>query len=152
MPLQLSMAQTSTLHPHHMKTVKSTRPSHLFVGCSGELCDTRKKDWHKGAPLRPVYEKTFARIETAQELKATLRAGEYAWPGGYPLYFITSDGGALSFQTVRDNLSGVLDSIKTRCDDGLRVVACQINFEDPAFYDDHTGERIPSAYAEEDAA
>jgi hypothetical protein len=135
-----------------MKTVKSTRLSHLFVGCSGELCDTRKKDWHKGEPLRPVYKKTFARIETAQELKATLRAGEYAWPGGYPLYFVTSDGGALSFQTVRDNLRGVLDSIKSRCDDGLRVVACQINFEDPALYDDHTGERIPSAYAEEDAA
>lgn len=139
-----------TLHPIH--TMKSIRPAHLFVGCSGELYDTRRPNWAELPPLRTTYACQFAKIKTAAQLKATLRAGDSAWPGGYPLYFITSDGGALSFDTVRDNLRAVLDSIKTRSGDGWRVVACEANWEDPDLYDDHTGERISSAYAEEDAA
>jgi hypothetical protein len=35
------------------------------------------------------------------ELKSILRAGPYAWPGGYPLYFLTIDGGTLSFAAVQ---------------------------------------------------
>lgn len=132
--------------------MKSTRPSHLFVGCSGELYDTRRQNWAELPPLRAIYERQFSKIKTAAQLKATLRAGECAWPGGYPLYFITSDGGALAFATVRDNLRAVLDSIKTRAGDGWRVVACEVNWEDPDLYDDHTGERIASAYAEEETA
>jgi hypothetical protein len=34
------------------------------------------------------------------ELKSILRAGPYAWPGGYPQYFIAGDGNALSFAAV----------------------------------------------------
>jgi len=86
---------------------------------------------------------------TTKDLKQSLRSGPYAWPGGYPLYFITSDGAALSFQAVRDNLRAVLSAIKTRSDDGWRVVAVEVNWEDPLLFCDHTGERIESAYAEE---
>ena len=123
-------------------------PDHLFCGCDGDLFDTRKDNWSGKAPLRPRWQWHFARIENANQLKATLRAGAYSWPGGYPLFFITSDGGALSFETVASELASVLDSIKTDCNDGWRVVACEINWEDTELYDDHTGEKIESAYGE----
>lgn len=127
----------------------STLPRHFFISyVAGDLHDTRRPDWPV-TPLRTRYKYTHARIKTGAELRATLRAGAFAWPGGYPLYFITSDGGALAFDTVRDNLRSVLDSIRTKCDDGWRVVACEVNYEDPELYDDHTGEKIESAYGED---
>jgi len=125
------------------------RPSHLFISSSDAgLYDTRRKDWHKQPPLRPDYMKHFSVITNTAELLATLRAGPSAWPGGYPLYFITSDGGALSFATVQKNLRRVLSSIRDQSSDGWQVVACDVNWEDAELFDDHTGEKIPSAYAE----
>lgn len=83
---------------------------------------------------------------TTQDIKGRLRAGEYAWPGGYQLYFLASDGEALSFKAVRENLKQVLRSTYYRLHDGWTIDACEINWEDPALYCAHTGERIESAY------
>jgi NAD(P)H-dependent FMN reductase len=88
-------------------------------------------------------------INTTKELKDCLRSGSYAWPGGYPTYFVTSDGGALSHASVRSNLRSVLSSVKAGDNDGWRVVACEVNWEDAELYCDHSGERIESAYAED---
>ena len=85
---------------------------------------------------------------TTKDLKTQLRQGAFAWPGGYPLYFITDDGAALSFEAVRENLRSVLWSMKNKVNDGWRVVACDANWEDPFLFCDHTGKRIESAYAE----
>jgi hypothetical protein len=87
---------------------------------------------------------------TTQDLKKQLRAGEFAWPGGYPLYFVTDDGAALSFDAVRENIRSVLWSMRHGVNDGWRVIGCDVNWEDPSLYCDHTGARIPSAYAEEE--
>jgi len=123
-------------------------PKHLIVAeCDGCLYDTRADKWHLKQPVRPNYKWTHRLINTCAELKATLRAGEYAWPGGYPMHFITEDGAALSFKAVREELRCVLDSIKAGGRDGWRVIGCQINWEDGNLLCDHTGERIPSAYA-----
>lgn len=104
--------------------------------------------------VRPVYRRHYADISNTAELRATLRAGPYAWPGGYPLYFITDDGAALSFDSVRDNLRIVTESIRDGArgypSDGWRVVACAVNYEDGGLYCDDTGARIESAYAEPD--
>jgi len=35
------------------------------------------------------------KINTVKDFGEALRNGPYAWPGGYPLFFITADGGAL---------------------------------------------------------
>ena len=85
---------------------------------------------------------------TTKNLKEHLSQGEHAWPGGYPLYFITTDGAALSFKAVRGNLRLVMDSIKRDLRDGWQVCAVDANWENPSLYCEHTGERIPSAYAE----
>ena len=75
---------------------------------------------------------------TTLEVKRALRAGPYAWPGGYPLYFITMDGAAFSFDTMRERFR----------EEASAVAGVQVNYEDAALYCDYTGERIPSAYAE----
>lgn len=122
---------------------------HFFVSSSdGGLYDTRVAAWHTKPALRAVYSRTFREISTTLELRATLRAGAHAWPGGYPLFFITSDGGALSFETVKKNLRSICWSIRHKSNDGWRVVACDINYEDGELTDSHTGSKIESAYAE----
>lgn len=88
----------------------------------------------------------FHHISIGAQLRASLRAGPNAWPGGYPLFFITSDGSPLSFQSVRENLSAVLWAIRHRCDNGWRVVGCDVNWEDEDLACAHSGEQIPSAY------
>lgn len=86
-------------------------------------------------------------INSGRDLRETIRAGAYAWPGGYPLYFITSDGAALAFDTVRKEFKCIVDAIRRKHSNGWRVVACDINWEDAELFDAHTGKRIESAYA-----
>jgi len=64
------------------------------------------------------------------------------------MYFLASDGAALSFESVRAELSRVLYSIHHNLDDGWRIVACDINWEDSELRCEHSGERIESAYDE----
>lgn len=124
---------------------------HFFISeTDGALSDTRDPNW-ASIPLRKNYRRHHRDIKTVSDLKATLRAGEFAWPGGYPLYFITNDGGVMSFKTVRKQFRSVVDSIRNEHTDGWRVCAVDVNYEDPELYDDHTSERIPSAYAEDEA-
>ena len=89
-------------------------------------------------------------IKTTKDLKTALRNGQWAWPGGYPLYFITSDGAALSFDAVRSEYRQVINAIRHRLNDGWRVVAVDINYEDSGLYCDHTGQRIQSAYSDDE--
>ena len=89
-------------------------------------------------------------ITNSKEMVKALKEGPYAWPGGYPLFFITSDGAALSFDAVKENLVSIFDSIKTETNDGWRIVGVDINWEDADLCCDHTGNRIESAYAEPD--
>jgi hypothetical protein len=130
------------------------RPDHFFVGSmDGCLYDTRQPDWNQ-KPLRWCYERPFPRIDTIAQLKATLRHGEYAWPGGYQMYFIAADGAPLSFDTVRKEWRNVLSSMWGHAggmsvDDSWRVVGCDINYEDNELYCAHTNERIPAAYEED---
>jgi hypothetical protein len=88
-------------------------------------------------------------IMTTAELKNALRNGKYAWPGGYPLYFVASDGEALSFDTVKENYRHVLYAMKYLEDfSGWNIVACEINWEDEDLTCAHSGDKIESAYGE----
>ncbi len=119
----------------------------MFVSSSdGNMYDTRKKDWSTEPPTRTNFKRTHRNIDSVADLKATLRNGEHAWPGGYPMYFITSDGEALSFTTVRKEFQRIASSIRDKANDGWRVVGCDINYEDNDLVDSHTGEPIESAH------
>jgi len=89
-------------------------------------------------------------INSISDFRAIYRNGPFAWPGGYPMYFITDDGAALSWQSAQRNRRLILESIAQGSKDGWRVVAAEINWEDAELYCDDTGERIQSAYAEDD--
>ena len=112
--------------------------------CDGALCNL-----DTGAVIRPAFMRHYRKISTTAALRATLRAGQSTRLGGYPLYFIASDGAALSFDAVREQLRSVLWSIANNVSDGWRVIGCDVNYEDNELTCDHTGARIPSAYDED---
>jgi hypothetical protein len=85
---------------------------------------------------------------TSTEFTSQLKAGAYAWPGGYPLYFVTKDGAALSFDAAKENCELITGSIDDDSNDGWQVICCAVNWEDSELICDHTGEKIESAYAE----
>ena len=72
----------------------------------------------------------------------------YAWPGGYPMYYVTSDGAVC----VPSVLTIPEDPIhEDGQSDGWKVEAYDINYEDASLYCDHCNKRIESAYAEDEA-
>ena len=88
-------------------------------------------------------------IQTVSEFRAAMRQGPYAWPGGYPLFFVTEDGEALSFAAVRAERRLVLEAVAGRDNNGgWRVIALEVNWEDESLTCAHTGKAIESAYGE----
>lgn len=88
-------------------------------------------------------------INSIGDFRRLIHAGAYAWPGGYPVYFITADGAALSYDTAKQNKRDILSAISNddkQC--GWRVTACEINWEDESLTCEHSGKIIPSAYGE----
>jgi hypothetical protein len=86
-------------------------------------------------------------INTVAEFNTALES-PYAWPGGYPMYFITSDGAALSFEAARENAEQIRESIASNARDGWKVEAVEVNWEDAELICDHTGKPIESAYGD----
>lgn len=107
---------------------------------TGELC---RRD--NAGTVRAEFARHHREIETGAQVRSCLRAGEYAWPGGYRCFFLTSDGAALSFAAVREQLASVIWSIRNDVDDGWRVtgLACENEFEpEESVWCDHTGVRL----------
>lgn len=87
-------------------------------------------------------------INTTLEFKNALRSGPYAWPGGYPLFFICDDGGALCCKCARSEARRIMESVRDRQSDGWRVVGMDINWENVEAHCDHCNGTIESAYGE----
>ena len=102
------------------------------------------------SPLRKDYDRCFVGITNTRELRSTLRHGKFTSLGGYPLYFLTSDGCALCFDCVKSELYQVIYSIRHNLKDGWKVLACDINYENSELTCEHCNKLIPSAYGEED--
>jgi len=127
-------------------------PNHLFTSdVDGHLYDTRDPKWSEKPPLRRDYSRTFPRIETAEQLKASLRSGGHVWPGGYPLYFVMADCEAMSFEAVRANVRECLFALLHPEQNGRdwRPVAIEINYEDSDLTCAHSGAKIPAAYSDD---
>ena len=69
----------------------------------------------------------------------------YAWPGGYPLYIVMSDGESLSIAAAREHWRSIVHSTIYGYGDGWAAYGAEINWESE-LYCAHTGERIESAY------
>ena len=129
----------------------SNLPPHLFMSC-GDLYDTRAANWSAN-PLRKGFSGHGGAIETAAQFKAALRAGEHTDVGGYPLYFVMGDGEPLSFDAARSNLREIFAAFQSgRIRDDWRPVSVEINYEDDDLHCAHSGQKIASAYGNEEAA
>jgi len=82
-------------------------------------------------------------LETAD--KETGELGAYAWPGGYPVFYVTGPKSCdvVCPKCANDPSTG-LDAFG-----GEKLSACDINYENPNLWCD-CGERIPSAYADDE--
>lgn len=61
-------------------------------------------------------------IENSRDLRASVRAGPYAWPGGYAVAYITHDGESLCPACVRAEYPRALRAVRHGLRDGWRVV------------------------------
>ena len=107
--------------------------SELMVSHTGELinCD----NW---TVIREQYNYHHHSIATPSELASTIRAGKYAWPGGYAVFFIASDGGVICHDCTVVEYRNVVDSIRRDINDGWRIVGAECSANtDGAMYCDY---------------
>ena len=146
MAMNLTMGMTIK---HHKKgkgekmTVQEQTDNHKFISYNGDLYD-REND----RPIRTNYSKRHRFIKTIADLKATLRAGIWARPGGYPLYLIAQNGNAISFKGAREYFEDIIFAMNRHGDQGLIIISTQVNYWDNDLYCVLTDERIESAYGE----
>ncbi len=86
-------------------------------------------------------------MRVPDKIKQAIR-DKYAWPGGYPLFLITSDGGALCVECGKKEYKNIVRAVRQDLSDGWNVTAVDINWEDPDLYCDHCNTPIKSAYGE----
>lgn len=67
----------------------------------------------------------------------------YAWPGGYPLYYVMDDGEVLCPACVNDPSNPAHEAGAA---DGWRIVGADVNYEDANLYCAHCNKHIESAY------
>lgn len=88
-----------------------------------------------------------------KQFKQALRNGPYAWPGGYPLFFVMSDGEALSFNAAKSEAKQIIRAIREHdIRGGWYPEGVTINWEDSTLYCCHTGEQIECAYHEDETS
>lgn len=76
---------------------------------------------------------------------------EYAWPGGYPIFYVVKDGGTLCPKCANDNKARTLEGDDDCPDDNQwLIIAAEINWEDSSLQCDNCNKRIESAYAEDE--
>lgn len=73
----------------------------------------------------------------------------YAWPGGYPIYYIVADCGVLCPKCA--NMAEAEGLANNPDDKQWHIVQADVNYEDNSLYCDHCSERIERAYAEGEA-
>ena len=66
------------------------------------------------------------------------------------MYFITSDCAALCFDCADKEQEQITDSIREHSNDGWRIVAVEINYEDGSLYCDHCNKTIECASCKEE--
>jgi len=74
----------------------------------------------------------------------------YAWPGGYPIYYLTADSGVLCPHCA--NTEKEVREADTNADcpdyDQWRIVESDANYEDDNLFCDNCNGQIASAYGE----
>ena len=82
------------------------------------------------------------------KIRKELQAG-YAWPGGYPLYAVMSDGAPICCDCAIKEWKQIYRSTVDHAFDGWRLEGVGLNWEDTDLFCAHCGKRIESAYSED---
>jgi len=85
-------------------------------------------------------------INSISDFRKAVRNGPYAWPGGYPLYWLMDDGASCAFEVCKMERRNMLEALANKSNDGWRPIALEVNWEDGEMFCAHTGEQIESAY------
>ena len=87
---------------------------------------------------------------TRRELAESLRGGRFTSVGSYPKFWLAKDGSVLSHAAIMADPKRYMRATGRpgHYEPDYCIIACNINWEDPALYCDDTGKRIESAYAE----
>ena len=95
------------------------------------------------------YEMDLDSAKDMLENECTFSHMEYpawAWPGGYPIYYVTKDAGILCPRCANEHLFLTLDE-----DDAQWFIVAQyLNYEDDHLFCDHCGEQVEAAYGGEE--
>lgn len=82
-----------------------------------------------------------AGVEVGEQLPS------YAWPGGYPVFYLCADNGILCSACA--NSADVREADPD--DSQWRVEACDINYDDGGLYCDNCDAQIESAYDDDES-
>jgi hypothetical protein len=69
----------------------------------------------------------------------------WAWPGGYPLFYICKDSGVMCPVCANENIKLTIDPDAA---DDWKLVAADVNYEDIDLFCDHCNQRIEAAYGD----
>jgi hypothetical protein len=76
----------------------------------------------------------------------------FAWPGGYPVFYVFSDGGCICPDCANREIDEIDSANRTghgrNSHGGWAVGAFDVNYEDESLACDHCGKTIPAAYAD----
>ena len=86
-------------------------------------------------------------INNINQLDQSLESGSLTDVGGYPKYWVTKDGGILSFEAISQELELIKSAIENDDDPQWQVIGCDINWEQELRCD-HLNKEIQSAYGE----
>lgn len=75
---------------------------------------------------------------------------KYAWPGGYPLLVIMSDGACLCCDCARSEFALIARAARDGDRDGWASIGTDIHWEGPPEICAHCGAEIESAYGNPD--
>ena len=92
---------------------------------------------------------TPARI--LQQVKNAAR-NKYAWPGGYPLILVMSDGETLCADCAKSEFPAIARATIAKARDGWRCEGVEIHYEGPPAYCAHCNAQTESAYGDPEAA
>ena len=86
--------------------------------------------------------------QTLEKVKDAIR-NPYAWPGGYPVYTVMSDGELMCPDCARAEYRLIAQATKDQLRDGWQAEGSAILYEGPE-YCCHCNKELESAYGEAD--
>lgn len=116
--------------------------------------------FHKLSYGRNVYDYALDRDNTPENIDIQAKHGytviglqydSYAWPGGYPIFYLTADNGVLCPDCANKNISLCACPVESKEADPMwRIVAADINYEDESHTTcDHCYQPIEYAYEDD---